>query len=145
MLLRNFRCQRRTLQRHKDHGHRTEGQYHPRKNHHLRSSLRPRNQHSVNHHRLKQNLRLHAFEAPVPDQAGFRDDHKSHGQTFECVSVDLIREVFSHGQLYVAFSRVRRRAALKMLLDVDCQNRTKNIVDHSILQGAATVIIWPPL
>uniref|UniRef100_A0A914D7G1 Uncharacterized protein n=1 Tax=Acrobeloides nanus TaxID=290746 RepID=A0A914D7G1_9BILA len=63
--------------------------------------------------------------------------HKSQGQTFECIGVDLIREVYSHGQPYIAFLRVRRLAALKVLLDIDCHNQTKNIVDHSILQEGA--------
>ncbi|XP_043266625.1 ATP-dependent DNA helicase pif1-like [Venturia canescens] len=33
--------------------------------------------------------------------------NKSQGQTFDKISVDLRRDVFNHGQLYVAFSRVR--------------------------------------
>uniref|UniRef100_A0A2S2QFP4 ATP-dependent DNA helicase PIF1 n=1 Tax=Sipha flava TaxID=143950 RepID=A0A2S2QFP4_9HEMI len=32
---------------------------------------------------------------------------KSHGQTFDCVGIYLLSLVFSYGQLYVAFSRVK--------------------------------------
>uniref|UniRef100_A0A914CQC9 Uncharacterized protein n=1 Tax=Acrobeloides nanus TaxID=290746 RepID=A0A914CQC9_9BILA len=63
------------------------------------------------------------FRGTSSRQAGFRNTiRKSQGQTFECVGVDLICEVFSHDQLYVAFSCVR--AALKVLLDVDCRRKT---------------------
>ena len=33
--------------------------------------------------------------------------NKSQGQTFEKIGIDLRKNVFNHGQLYVAFSRVR--------------------------------------
>ena len=42
--------------------------------------------------------------------------NKSQGQTFEYVGVDLTEEVFSHGQLYVAFSRARRFSAVKVTI-----------------------------
>lgn len=32
---------------------------------------------------------------------------KAHGQTFDSIKIDLTKDVFNHGQLYVAFSRVR--------------------------------------
>jgi ATP-dependent exoDNAse (exonuclease V) alpha subunit len=40
--------------------------------------------------------------------------NKSQGQTFEFVGVDLSKPVFSHGQLYVAFSRAKRFSAVKV-------------------------------
>ena len=43
--------------------------------------------------------------------------NKSQGQMFEKISVDLRRDVFNHGQLYVAFSRVRSWEPLKGMLE----------------------------
>ena len=42
--------------------------------------------------------------------------NKSQGQTFDCVGVDIRREVFDHGQLYVALSRAREFAAVKVTI-----------------------------
>ena len=33
--------------------------------------------------------------------------NESRGQTFEKIGVDVRKDIFNHGQLYVAFSRVR--------------------------------------
>uniref|UniRef100_A0A914DAM9 Uncharacterized protein n=1 Tax=Acrobeloides nanus TaxID=290746 RepID=A0A914DAM9_9BILA len=58
--------------------------------------------------------------------------HKSQGQTFEFVGIDLTYDVFAHGQLY--FSRVKRLSALKTRLNPDRPSRTtKNIVYCEIL------------
>ena len=43
--------------------------------------------------------------------------NKSQGQTFERIGLDLRKDVFSHGQLYVALSRVRSWNAFKIYLD----------------------------
>ncbi|XP_057760522.1 uncharacterized protein LOC130980894 [Arachis stenosperma] len=57
--------------------------------------------------------------------------NKSQGQTLSTVGLFLRRPVFSHGQLYVALSRVRNRNGLKILL---CDEglfdaaRTENVV-----------------
>jgi hypothetical protein len=40
--------------------------------------------------------------------------NKSQGQTLDCVGVLLTRPCFSHGQLYVAFSRVRSLSCVKV-------------------------------
>ena len=61
--------------------------------------------------------------------------HKSQGQTFDFVGIDLTRKVFSHGQLDVAFSRVWHKSTLKVLLDTDSINCTKNIVDCLLLRN----------
>ena len=54
--------------------------------------------------------------------------NKSQGQTLDFVGLDLTDEVFSHGQLYVAFSRVRSWDSIKVLLDPERINRTRNVV-----------------
>ncbi|KAA6359276.1 MAG: hypothetical protein EZS28_045198 [Streblomastix strix] len=63
--------------------------------------------------------------------------NKSQGQSFERVGVLLNHQVFSHGQLYVAFSRCRSSDGLKVYslnsAGVKCA-KAKNIVLKSIIQ-----------
>jgi hypothetical protein len=72
--------------------------------------------------------------------------NKSQGQTFDRVGLLLKEPVFSHGQLYVAVSRVRSFGSLKvMVVDVPAGVKrqgqiegydgsyTKNVVDKSVL------------
>ena len=58
--------------------------------------------------------------------------NKSQGQTFERVGIYLPQCVFSHGQLYVAFSRAREQKNVKVMIEKKYQlpsgNYTKNIV-----------------
>jgi len=65
--------------------------------------------------------------------------HKSQGQTIDFVGVDLRTDVFTHGQLYVMLSRVRRPEDIVVLVrpervlgGVAC---TKNIVYDQLLQS----------
>ena len=55
--------------------------------------------------------------------------NKSQGQTFDNIIIDLRRDVFNHGQLYVAMSRVRSWESLKIYLGCQKTNTTiKNYV-----------------
>lgn len=61
--------------------------------------------------------------------------NKSQGQTLATVGVYLKKSIFSHGQLYVAFSRVTLKQGLRILIedeDDHCTNQTQNIVYREI-------------
>jgi hypothetical protein len=66
--------------------------------------------------------------------------NKSQGQSFEAVGVDLRSPVFTHGQFYVAASRVTSKAGLCVLLPPGT-NYTCNIVYPEILQGLAYFLL----
>ena len=59
--------------------------------------------------------------------------NKSQGQTLKFAGVWLRGQVFTHGQLYVACSRVSSPACLKFALMSDQQGAASNIVFHEVL------------
>ena len=61
--------------------------------------------------------------------------NKSQGQTLSNVGIYLRKPVFTHGQLYVAASRVTSKNGLKILIEKEdgtCTDETKNIVYHEV-------------
>lgn len=57
--------------------------------------------------------------------------NKSQGQTFDRIALYLPQPVFAHGQLYVAFSRVRRFDAVKVLIE----NKVRSLRHGKIITG----------
>lgn len=58
--------------------------------------------------------------------------NKAQGQTFDKIAIDLKKDVFNHGQLYVALSRVRSCNSLKMYTGDSNKKSIKNYVYHEL-------------
>ena len=59
--------------------------------------------------------------------------HKSQGQTFSQIGIDISKGVYAHGHLYVAISRTKAWNRLKVKLPDDEVNASKNIVYPELL------------
>ena len=59
--------------------------------------------------------------------------NKAQGQTLEQVGIYIAREFFSHGQLYVANSRVGDAKCLKILYKAENKFHVKNVVFREVL------------
>ena len=64
--------------------------------------------------------------------------NKSQGQSLLKVALYLPRPVFTHGQMYVAVSRVKSKKGLKVVVcdqDGNLSKTTTNVVYKEVLQG----------
>ena len=66
--------------------------------------------------------------------------NKSQGQSIKNVGIYLSCPVFSHGQLYVAISRVTSKQGLKILIvdgDGENTNTISNFVYHEVFRNVS--------
>ena len=61
--------------------------------------------------------------------------NKAQGQTLQNVGIYIRREFFSHGQFYVAMSRVGDIDAVKILFKKENKCHVRNVVYKEVLQN----------
>ncbi|KXN87594.1 hypothetical protein AN958_08435 [Leucoagaricus sp. SymC.cos] len=61
--------------------------------------------------------------------------NKSQRQSVKYVGINLQTSVFSHGQLYVAFSCCTSHHCIRVLLPQQYNNKTVNVVYKEVLAG----------
>ena len=70
--------------------------------------------------------------------------HKSQGQSFDKIGIYLPKDLFTHGQLYVALSRVGKAGGVYMLIkdEISQINKkfTNNVVFRSALQAEGYIV-----
>jgi ATP-dependent exoDNAse (exonuclease V) alpha subunit len=59
--------------------------------------------------------------------------NKAQGQSLQKIGINLRQPVFTHGQFYVAFSRITDKANLDVLLPYQDSGIIKNIVYSEVL------------
>ena len=74
------------------------------------------------------------FQFPVA-LASVMTVNKGQGQTIPKLGLDLTHEVFAHGQLYTALSRVRKMSDLKIYAPNSAQQNGKTVIRNIVADG----------
>lgn len=87
------------------------------------------------HGKKRKNKKLRFSRIQFPVRLAFvMTINKAQGQTLAKVGLDLHQQqVFAHGQLYVAFSRVRLADGIRVVSNAQDKNTVVNVVYHELL------------